>query len=404
MGKRGNGEGSIRKLKSGYWEARLMIGYNEKGKKNIKTFTRKTRGEVTRALEEFKANMKLHKPETLCKKTVEEWLDIWYKEYVVINVKTSTRVSYEGIIVNHLKPHIGGIKLRNLSKADIEVMYRKMLKNGKTNGSGGLSIKTIKNISLVLHKALDEALKRELIFKNPASISNVPTMRSTNRLKKEVRVLSTEEQKQLMAACDNDVYGVGILTILHTGVRLGELLGIQWSDIDFEAKTININKQVERYKDYSRNPKAKTKLDLRYDTKTKTSTRKVAMSDKLIQCIAEYKMRQETEMWRLGSSYKKQDMVFARYDGNFMEQTTFRSKYRDMLSKAGLERYTIHELRHTFATRALEAGIPIKVVSEILGHASVQITMDTYSHVSPDLQSEAMNRIAEYYKDMAQSS
>ena len=100
--------------------------------------------------------------------------------------------------------------------------------------------------------------------------------------------------------------------------------------------------------------------------------------------------------------YNNQGTVFARHDGNFIDQSTFRCKYREILKEAGLKAYTVHTLRHTFATRALEAGIPIKVVSEILGHASVQITMDTYSHVLPDLQSEAMNRIADYYEEMGQ--
>ena len=95
-------------------------------------------------------------------------------------------------------------------------------------------------------------------------------------------------------------------------------------------------------------------------------------------------------------------MVFAREDGSYMEPTTFRKKYQKMLSKAGLKKFTIHALRHTFATRALEAKVPIKAVSQILGHASVQITMDTYSHVLPEYQSEAMSRIADYYEEIAQ--
>lgn len=102
-------------------------------------------------------------------------------------------------------------------------------------------------------------------------------MRSTNRIKKEIEVLTLEEQKRLMVNCKNDVYGVATLTILYTGVRLGELLGIQWDDINFDDKKISINKQVGRYKDYSENPKAKTKLGISHDTKTKASTRKVTI-------------------------------------------------------------------------------------------------------------------------------
>lgn len=226
-------------------------------------------------------------------------------------------------------------------------------------------------------------------------------MRSENRLKKEIDVLTKEEQQRLMATCGNDVYGIATLTILHTGVRLGELLGIQWNDIDFKIKTISINKQVGRYKNYGGDIKSKTILGMRHDTKTKTSTRKISISDVLLKRLMTYRKVQQAEMLLLGGDYTDQGMVFARYDGNFIDPATFRYKYRDILKEAGVKEYNVHALRHTFATRALEAGIPIKVVSEILGHASVQITMDTYSHVSPDLQNEAMNRIVEYCERMA---
>lgn len=401
MKKRGNGEGCIRQLPNGYWEARIMIGYTNEGKKRYKTFSRKQRTEVAKLLSDYIANQKDQEPEVIYNDTLAKWVNQWYQEYVIHNVKVSTRESYEGIIKHHLIPRIGHIKLKDLKKAHIEAMYRALIKNGKRNGKGGLSVKTVKNISVVLHKALDEAMKREIIIKNPATIATVPTMRSENRLKKEIEVLSKEEQQRLMTACGNDVYSIATLTILHTGVRLGELLGIQWNDIDFKTKTISINKQVGRYKNYGSDIKSKTILGMRHDTKTKTSTRKISISDVLLKRLMTYRKVQQAEILRLGREYKKQGTVFARYDGNFIDPSTFRYKYRDILRKAGLKEYNVHALRHTFATRALEAEIPIKVVSEILGHASVQITMDTYSHVLPDLQNEAMNRIADYYNRMA---
>lgn len=113
----------------------------------------------------------------------------------------------------------------------------------------------------------------------------------------------------------------------------------------------------------------------------------------MIKRLKEYERIQQIEKLRWGNMYNDMNMVFAREDGNYIDQSTFRYKYRDILREAGLRSFTVHSLRHTFATRALEAGIPIKVVSQILGHASVQITMDTYSHVLPDLQNEAMNII-----------
>ena len=402
MKKRGNGEGTIRQLSNGYWEARIMIGYNEMGKPKIKTFTNKQRSIVAKRLADFITNRERQQPLIACNEPLTQWLKTWYEEYVVANVKTSTRISYEAIINQKLIPYLGNIRLKDLKKTEIEAMYRKLIANGRENKKGGLSVKTVKNIALVLHEALAEAVRREYIISNPASLAKVPTMRSTNGIKKEIAVLTREEQKRLMVACGNDVYGTGVITILNTGVRLGELLGIQWHDIDFDKRTISISKQVNRLKDYSQNAKSKTRLGIQNDTKTKKSRRIVAMNDILTDRLQSFKERQEAESRPWGRKYKRLDMVFAREDGNYMDPTTFRDKYRCILKTAGLKPFTIHALRHTFATRALEAGIPIKVVSNLLGHASVQITMDTYSHVLPELQSEAVNKIAEYYMKMAQ--
>lgn len=394
--KRGNGEGSIRQTKEGYWEARIMIGYNEKGKPKYKVFSSKTRNEVSKKLSDYIAGKKALTAEVVSQDTVAQWLNKWLNSYVAQNVKTSTRASYEGIVKNQLIPHIGHIKLAKLKKSDIEDMYNTLLENGRANGKGGLSIKTVNNIAVCLHKALQTAFENEYIIKNPASIAQVPTLKSINSQKKEIEILSKQEQKDLMAVCDNSPYGMGIITALYTGVRLGELLGIMWSDIDFERKTLSISKQVNRLHDYSPNAKAKTRLGIQDDTKTKTSNRIISISDDLLNRLLKYKEEQTQHIKKWGNAYNDLDLVFAREDGHYIDPTTFRDKYVKLLSGVGLKPYTFHALRHTFATRALEAGIPIKVVSKILGHASVQITMDTYQHVLPELQNEAMNRIAMY--------
>lgn len=401
MGKRGNGEGCIYQKKDGSWEARIMIGRNEKGKAKYKTFSGKQRADVQRKLYNYIANRKAEEPKNAVKQTVGQWLIRWYNEYVIPSVKTSTRVSYESAMNRHLIPRLGHIALGDLKKTDIETMYNNLLENGRVDGKGGLSVKSVKCIKIALHAALEEALRREYIVKNPASIAKVPTLRSTGSVKKEIEILSKEEQKRLMLACGNDVYGVAVYMALHTGVRIGELLGIQWDDIDFDKRTIEINKQVNRMKDYNDNAKAKTRLGIQYSTKTDSSCRIISMSEPLAEKLTQYKEIQKAERQLLDSKYNNLNMVFARWDGNYMDPATFRDKYRDILKMAGLKRFTVHALRHTFATRALEADIPIKVVSKLLGHTSIEITMDTYSHVLPELQSEAVNRIAEYYEEMA---
>lgn len=394
--RRGNGEGGIYQLKDGSWEARLMIGTNSEGKPKFKTFTSKKRNVVATKLADYIANRKDKEPQLASNQTMTKWLWSWFESYVDKNVKLSTKSSYETIIKNHLIPYIGHIKLKELKKADIEDIYHALLVNGRADGKGGLNVKTIQNVSLVLHKALDEAMKHEYIIKNPADIAAVPTMRSENGTKKEIEVLTKQEQKAVMDVCGDDVYGVAIKMALFTGVRLGELLGLQWSDIDYDKKTITVSRQVNRLKDYSPHAKSKTRLGIQEDTKTRSSNRSISLPEQLIELLTEHKKRQTAEKRKWGKAYKDLDMIFAREDGYYIDPTTFRDHYQRKLKKAGLEHHTIHALRHTFATRALEAAIPIKVVSQILGHASIQITMDTYSHVLPELQSASMNKIVEY--------
>jgi len=393
---RGHGEGSICQLKNGSWEARIRIGYNEKGKPRFKTFTDKKRSVVSKKLAEFIVNQKELEPEVASRDTMEKWLKKWLTEYVVPNVKLSTRISYESIVNNQLIPYIGRIKLKDLKKVDIEDMYAKLLSSGRADGKGGLSVKSLSNVKVCLHKALQTALEREYITKNPASIAQVPTLKSTNSGKSEIEVLTRQEQKALMAVCDGSSYSMGIITALYTGVRLGELLAITWSDIDFDKKTISISKQLNRLHDYSPTAPAKTRLGIQDNTKTQSSSRIISISDELLERLLQYKELQQAHIEEWGKAYNNLGMVFAREDGHYLDPVTFRDKFLRKLDEAGLEHYKFHAMRHTFATRALEAGVPVKVVSKILGHASVQITMDTYQHVLPDLQNEAMNKIAEH--------
>jgi integrase len=179
-------------------------------------------------------------------------------------------------------------------------------------------------------------------------------------------------------------------------MQLGELLGLQWSDIDFVNRTISISRQLNRLKDFDPKATAKTKLGIQDDVKTVMSYRVISIAPTIITLLQSYKARQDIESKKWGKAHKKLQMVFAREDGYYIDPSTFRQQYKLVLKKAGLKNCTVHALRHTFATRALEAGVPIKVVSNILGHAGLQITMDTYSHVLPQLQDDAMLRIAEY--------
>lgn len=397
--KRANGEGCIRKLSDGRWEDRITDGYTANGKQHFKTFSAKKQSEVIEKLNKYKENISKFDYDIATKYTVKQWLNIWYNNYVISNVKHSTRVRYEGIIRNHLIPNIGHIKLVDLKKVHIEKMYEDLLTiNKKDKSKKGLSVKSIRNIHLVLHKALQEALEREYISKNPASISKVPTMKSSNVKREEIQIYSKEEQDKLINIAKQDkIYGIVVIFALYTGMRKAEILGLQWSDINFENRTIRVNKQLRRFKNYDdTHNKNKTFLGFEYDTKTENSTRIIPMLKILKEFLQEHLKNQEENKKIFGKSYKNNNMVFCREDGSFLDPDTVLAKYKRLAEKAGIKQCTFHALRHTFATRGFESEISVKMVSQILGHYSVEFTLDIYTHVLEEIKTFEMEKLEKY--------
>ena len=283
-------------------------------------------------------------------------------------------------------------------------MYYNLLDNGnKSYKKGALSVKTIKNIHLVLHEALKEAVEREYILKNPASIVKVPTMKSQDIEKKEIEIYTKEEQVKLMQeAGKDDIYGSIVLFALYTGMRKGEIIGLKWNDIDFQNNIIDVNKQLSRLKNYdTNNYKNKTSLIIQNHTKTNNSIRKIPMTDNLIVILKSHYEKQQENKKRIGSKYCNNDMVFCREDGSLLDPDTVLSKYKKIAKNAGIKQCTFHALRHTFATRALESSMTPKIVSSILGHASVQFTLDTYVHALDDKKIEEMNVFDEFMNSIA---
>ncbi|MDL2225820.1 site-specific integrase [Eubacteriales bacterium OttesenSCG-928-M02] len=359
-GRRANNTGCIRKLPNGRWEARITKGYGIDGKQQFQTFSGKDKKAVEKKLKDFirlkeEGNLSYNNQMLLA-----TWLDKWYETYVIPNVKKSTRASYEMIIRVHIKPFLGHTKLKDLRKGHIDEFYNYLVEHGNAKDSGGLSPKTVKNIHLVLRKALDEAMKSDLIAKNYAALANVPTMRSRRMHREKIDVLSKHEQLKLELACTNDGYGMAIKLALYTGMRLGEILGLQWQDIDFVDKTIAINKQLNRLPNFNPSIEAKTTLGLEYDTKTLHSNRKIPMAEKVVELLQNYKAWQEEEKAKWGEGYRDKDMVFARENGEYIDPATFRSRYIETEKRAGLEHIKFHALRHPYVKYRQKYFIPCR--------------------------------------------
>ena len=386
--KRANGEGSISRRKDGRWVGAVTIGINDDGSPKRKFLYGKTQSEVSKKVNAllFQLNQGTYSDNKDF--TVSQWLEVWLNEYARHNIKTHTRATYELLIEKHVIPRIGSCLLSKLTVDKIQSFYNEKHKSGRLDGRGGLDPKTIRNIHSMLHSALDQAVKNDLIPKNPTEFVTLPKLE-----KKGIRYLTPEEQQELIKACRDERLGFSIILTLYTGLRLGELLGLQWRDIDFENNLLSVNRTFNRVKNFDPNKDSKTELVLG-TPKSKNSIRTIPLNKLIMGEFHAYKSHQDKEKSDAGEAYQDLDFVFANPIGAPIEPRTYQDFFKRMIKKAQIKDTNFHALRHTFATRALELNLPIKVVSQIMGHANIQITLDTYTHVSTDYMREAMNEMA----------
>ena len=378
-GKNGNNEGTIRKRKNGTWEGRYTIGYDSHGKQKQKSIYGKTRAEVAKKLSEMTSaiqNGSYIAPRNL---TLSEWLEVWLTSYAYIKVRPSTYASYQAYIERHVSPIIGGLQLQKLTTNQLQVFFNEKRVNGRIDGKGGLSPKTIRNIYNMLHEALQQAVINKIVSVNVSEGVVLPS-----KDEKEIIVFKPEEQRAIIEAAQKDRLGFAIELDFFTGLRVGELCALKWSDIDLAAKEFRVRRTLQRVQKKTSDIKSKGKRTQIVEgaTKTKKGNRVIPLTDTMLQKLLVHKARQLFEKRRLGKGYSDNGYVFANEFGGAIEPSYLRDVYERILKNANAPHYTFHTIRHTFATRAIENDMPVKVVSEILGHSSVQLTMDLYCHPS----------------------
>lgn len=399
MAKRGNNEGNIRLRSNGYWEARVTVGRNPNGTLKRVSYYGKTRKEAADKLNKALSELNQNKFITPNGITFSQWLDTWLETYARPHIKIATYTSYETYIRGHIKPYFGKTKLRNLTADSIQKFLNLKQVSGRLDGkSGGVSSKTIKNIYNMIHAALSQAYQNGIIDKNISELVRTPKIE-----RKEMRVLTRSEQKSLIEVCNNSFYGLIPITALFTGMRLGEILGAQWSSVDFERNVIVVRNSLKRQRDLS-NKENKTVLTL--DTpKSAKSLREIPLIDDMVNRLEKHKVQQLQLKVDAGSAYNDRNFIFANSIGDPYDQRTFKKYYRKLLLEADInievsptgvcENVTFHTLRHTFATRALELGFDVKVLADILGHADASTTLNKYGHALPDHKKSTMDKLNE---------
>lgn len=387
---RNNGEGSIRKRADGRYEVRITVGidFATGEAKRISRYVH-TQEEAKKLLHEMTYFHDIA-PQSFSEMTLGEWLDLCLEVYMKNTIKQSTYNGYRAYIDKHFKPALGNVKLSELNPRMLQMFY-----NYKTE-TEGLAPKTIVNINLFLHKALSFAVGEGYMRTNPAESLNL-----SRGQKPQIEILNRDEQAALIRGSYNHRYGVFVRLTLFTGLRLGELLGLQWQDVDVRAGMIHVQRTLGRLNKMKRPdaPGENTTEIVVGTPKSQNSMRSIPVLPGMMQELMAWKTIQANDRAAAGDQYQDSGMIVTNPLGGYIEPRTFRDYYEQILAMSGLGHYTFHALRHTFATRAMEQGMDAKTLSMLLGHYSVAFTMDTYTHVQDKHKIEAMSLMEEIYQE-----
>lgn len=367
MPKRGNGEGSVYQTKNGLWRGSYWVPTAAGLKRRY--VSGKTRQECSKKLTKAMADRDGGLVFDAGSLTVGDHVTRWLEDSARGTVRVSTFERYEQIARLHVVPALGMIKLKSLTPAHLRNLYRERLDAGSAPAS-------IHKMHTLLHKSLAQAVNDGLIPRNVADNLKLPRID-----REEIDPLTAEEANRLIEAAAGDRLEAIYTIAIHTGLRQGELLSLRWEDLDLEAGALRVRRTLTRTKGtYSMG-----------EPKTKKSRRTVRLTTGAVAALRGHLERQLEEMDRLGSLYQPGGLVFASEAGGIINPSNLRNRsFTRLPRRAGLPPDTrFHDLRHTCATLLLSRNVNPKVVSEMLGHATIAITLDTYSHVLPDMQEKA---------------
>lgn len=383
---RGHNEGSIKQRSDGRFEVRVTAGIDfATGKPKRISYYAKTKAEAVKLLHKTEYDIHINEHIDPTSTTLSEWLNLWLETYMKNSLKQSTYTSYYGYINNHFSV-IGNIKLKDLTSRTLQDFY-----NYKLNEEG-LSPKTITNMNLCLHKALKQAVLERYLTFNPCDAVNLP-----KNEKPQIEVLTREEQSKLIYTSYHFRYGVFIRLVLATGIRLGELLGLKWEDIDMRSGVMNIRRTLNRLPKINHNGTGNSTEIVFQTPKTKNSVRSIPLMKSVVDDLKAWRQVQISDAQLASTAYTENGMLVTNPLGMYIEPRTFKDYYNQILDAAGLGHFTFHALRHTFATRALEQQMDCKTLSMILGHYSVSFTLDTYAHVLDTHKREGMMLMEELF-------
>ena len=378
--RRPNGDGMVRKIK-GKWEGRIIVGHKTDSSPIFRYVYGKTQKELTE-----KMHQKLNEYYGVeltedSKMTLSEWLNLWLEKYMRNTIRESTFRSYVHIVKDNINPILGDKTVAFVTTNDIQKMYVKLKKEGRKNShpklGKSLSDSTIVRIHNMLHKAMDDAVKEHLIPKNPTIGTNPPKKKQP-----ELQILNEEQLQQFMSAIEQDnIWRDFFYTEIKTGLRRGEICGLKWTDFNEDESSLRI------YRSVSDGKKGGIAIG---ETKTGKGKRKIYLPPSVCSLLKERKQKTKSE-WIFENPL---------YPNKPVSPSSAYKHLKIILKNAELPNIRFHDLRHTFATHALTSGVDAKTLSGILGHTNASFTLDTYTHVTTDMQKRASNIVEDCVENL----
>jgi integrase len=366
--KRGQGEGSIYKRKDGRWAAAVNLGYLD-GKLKRKTFYGASHEEVKNKLVAALTDQQKGLPILTERQTLAQFLEKWLTDVARPSVRPKTYRFYLDHIRLHIKPTLGKKQLEKLTPADVQHFVNAKLQSG-------LSPQTIRHIIATLRASLSIAVKWQVVYRNVAALVSLPRIQ-----KQEMCIFTPDQAKAFLDSVKGHRLEALFIMALTLGLRRGELLGLHWSDIDLDVATLRVNYGLQRFDG---------KLHL-VEPKTEKSRRVLPLPLLLVAALRAHRTRQLEERLALGSNWQETGFVFASTIGTPMEPRNLNRTFDALVKNARLPKIRFHDLRHSCATILLSQGIPQRTLMEILGHSQISLTMNTYSHVLPEMTRAAVS-------------
>ncbi|MCA1706855.1 MAG: site-specific integrase, partial [Actinobacteria bacterium] len=307
----------------------------------------------------------------------EDWLPMMRTQ-----VKFSTWDSYRRNLEKHVLPVLGGKQLQQITAGHLNTLYRSLLTGGGRKGrAGGLAPKTVRNIHIAISKLLADALDHGLVSRNVAANARPPKPRKTGS--KQIRFWTPEELSRFLTFVRQDRWYALWHLAAMTGMRRGELLGLRWTDVDLVTRRVSVRQAL-----------ISVAYELTVTTPKSHNARVIDIDPETVEVLRRHRELQQAEHDAAGVDLQENDLVFAKEHGATIHPDIIRQMFDKRVARSGLRRIRFHDLRHTHATIGLRAGVPVKVMSERLGHSTPAFTLQQYAHVIPGMQAEAAEAIA----------